>query len=132
MTLSGYKYAVEIVYRHAETSDGFAAFIDLITKYNGSTRIRCFKLWNVLNKPYTSAYPGGLQTYIIDFEQAYVEQDQLEYSLAQDEQQAPRVDLETQRRECLINCLYAEPTMRQVVFTSVIRSLIWQETSVMA
>ena len=114
-TLSGLSYAVEIVYRHMESTDGIAAFIDLIAKYNGSTRVRRLRLTNILHTPYNARYPGGLTRYVINFEQAYALQDQLELTLAQEENRNPVLDSQTQRREKLINCLYAEPSMRPTV-----------------
>jgi len=65
--------------------------------------------------PIQCSISGGLTRYVVDFEQAYALQDQLELTLAQEENRAPVLDSQTQRREKLINCLYAEPSMRLTV-----------------
>ena len=78
------------------------------------------KAKNMLSRPYTPAYPGGLQQYVVNFEQAYALTDQLELSQAQREEQPARINTDQQRKEQLINCLYNELSICNVLCTCIV------------
>ena len=115
VAVSRYQVATAIVHRYANTNDGIAAFIALLTKYGGSFRVRRMKATSVLQTPYTPQYQGGLVQYLMDFEEAYSKYDELERKLAVEECQHPVYDTDAQRREKLFKQLFYEPSMRETI-----------------
>ena len=69
----------------------------------------------MLSTPYTSAYPGGLIQYLLDFEEAYVEYDHVERTQAMKEKRPPVLDTDNQRREKLFEKLFHEKSLRNTV-----------------
>ena len=63
----------KILLQHEDTMDGLRAWMDMVDRYkNGGDRdVRIRQLEQVINKPYTDKYKGGLKKWVQDYENAF-------------------------------------------------------------
>jgi len=71
------QYAQVIVLQHASTTSGVLAYIDLIEKYRPPKTVHTDVATDAINTHYHEHYNGGLQQYLIDFEEAYTKLDEV-------------------------------------------------------
>ena len=69
------KAAQAIIKRHESQRDGMKTWHDFLRRYDnmGSADVKTLHYEAMLNKNYSSKYPGGLEQYALDYEEAFTE-----------------------------------------------------------
>ena len=86
-----------------ESTNGIGAFIDLVNKYRLPHQVEEDKANAHVNRTYDRHYPGGLQQYLLNFEEAFARLDKIEHEKAKKEDRAVQVVPQTARLTQLRN-----------------------------
>ena len=91
VSISQGKYATAVIEKYEADANGIGAYIDLIGKYRIPSTVTTDNATDKLNTPFTSNFPGGLQQYLLDFEEAYALLDKVEKETAASEGRVPHL-----------------------------------------
>ena len=76
------KYATAVIEKHEADAHGIAVYIDLVGKYRQPNTVRTDAATEKLNQKFSEFFPGGLQQFLLQFEEAYAMLDKVEKETA--------------------------------------------------